>query len=72
MILGYSDRSATVPRENAKDICPGNNGVFKPTIIRAGTVIGTWQRTKKQITFFDQQDEVAREEVNQAMCELPL
>lgn len=72
MILGYSDRSATVPPENARDICPGNNGVFKPTIIRAGTAIGTWQRTKKQITFFDQQDEVAREEVNQAMSELPL
>ncbi|WP_418608255.1 DNA glycosylase AlkZ-like family protein [Georgenia sp. SUBG003] len=31
MILGYRDRSATLPPEHADRIVPGGNGIFRPT-----------------------------------------
>jgi hypothetical protein len=43
-ILGYADRSFTVPPAHSGQIVPGNNGMFRPTIISAGQVIGTWKR----------------------------
>lgn len=47
-ILGYRDRSAVLDPEFADAICPGGNGVFKPTIVKDGRVIGTWKRTLKK------------------------
>lgn len=43
--LGYSDRSAIIEREREDLVVPGGNGVFKPTIISAGRVVGTWRRS---------------------------
>lgn len=43
-ILGYTDRSAALAPEHAPLIVPGNNGVFKPTIVVGGRVVGTWSR----------------------------
>lgn len=43
-MLGYKDRSAALPQEYAQKIVPGNNGVFLPTIVIAGQVVGTWKR----------------------------
>ena len=42
-LLGYSDRSTVLDKQHAQKICPGNNGVFSPTVISDGQVIGTWK-----------------------------
>lgn len=43
-LLGYQDRSAALPASLAPHIVPGNNGVFQPTIVVDGAVVGTWRR----------------------------
>ncbi len=43
LVLGYADRSTTVPAEHADRICPGGNGVFRPTVVAAGRAVGTWR-----------------------------
>ena len=44
-VLGYQDRSAAVPAEFADRIVPGGNGVFRPTVLSDGQVVGTWKHT---------------------------
>jgi hypothetical protein len=44
MILGYQDRSATLPPEHSDRIVPGGNGMFRPTVVAGGRVVGTWRR----------------------------
>ena len=44
-LLGYKDRSAVLESRHAEKICPGGNGVFAPTIVFDGRVVGTWKRT---------------------------
>ncbi len=44
-MLGYSDRSPALPAEFAQRIVPGNNGMFLPTVVVDGQVVGTWKRT---------------------------
>lgn len=41
-VLGYTDRSITLPAPHADKIVPGGNGVFKKTIVAGGVVVGTW------------------------------
>jgi hypothetical protein len=43
-LLGYRDRSLVVPPGDADRVAPGSNGLFLPTLVAAGTVIGTWRR----------------------------
>lgn len=43
-LLGYSDRSAALTPEYVERVAPGGNGIFLPTIVAAGRVIGTWRR----------------------------
>ncbi len=43
-LLGYKDRGAVLAGEHAPKIVPGGNGVFLPTIVVAGQVVGTWKR----------------------------
>ena len=45
-LLGYQDRSASLAAEYAQAIVPGNNGMFQPTIVADGRVIGTWRRKR--------------------------
>jgi len=47
-LLGYADRSAALAAEHAPYIVPGGNGIFYPTIISAGRVVGTWKRAFKK------------------------
>jgi len=47
-ILGYADRSAALDPANAERICPGGNGLFRPTVVLDGRVVGTWQRGRRQ------------------------
>ncbi|MCB0163614.1 MAG: AlkZ family DNA glycosylase [Anaerolineae bacterium] len=51
-LLGYRDRSAVLDPVHANKIAPGGNGMFNPTIVIDGQVIGTWKRTlrKKMVT----------------------
>ena len=53
-LLGYQTRSAVLPTEFASRIVPGGNGVFLPTVISDGEVVGTWKRvgtrTKRTLT----------------------
>ncbi|MHB1063910.1 MAG: winged helix DNA-binding domain-containing protein [Georgenia sp.] len=44
LILGYQDRSPTLAPEFADRIVPGGNGMFRPTVVAAGRVVGTWRR----------------------------
>jgi len=44
-LLGYGDRTAALAREHTEAIVPGGNGIFKPTIVADGEVVGTWRRT---------------------------
>jgi hypothetical protein len=46
-ILGYLDRSAALAPEHAQAVVPGNNGMFMPTIVADGEVIGTWKATAR-------------------------
>jgi len=45
-MLGYQDRSPGLPAEFAQRIAPGNNGIFLPTVVVDGAVVGTWKRTE--------------------------
>ncbi len=76
-ILGYQDRRAALPAEFARLIVPGGNGVFRPTVVCDGQVVGTWKHTgrgaKRTISatpFTSFSGEVA-EAVPQAYAALP-
>ena len=43
LMLGYGDSSASLAREHADRICPGANGMFRPTLVLDGKVCGTWR-----------------------------
>ncbi|SDD29525.1 Winged helix DNA-binding domain-containing protein [Sanguibacter gelidistatuariae] len=43
-LLGYSDRSAPLAPHHAPLTVPGGNGVFKPTVVVGGRVVGLWSR----------------------------
>jgi hypothetical protein len=47
-LLGYKDRSTALAAEHASKITPGNNGIFLPTLVVDGKVIGTWKRKQKK------------------------
>ena len=49
-MLGYKDRSAILDPSHVQKITPGNNGMFSPTIVIDGRVVGTWKRTFKKDT----------------------
>ncbi|MBG0739960.1 AlkZ family DNA glycosylase [Paeniglutamicibacter antarcticus] len=46
-LLGYRDRSAALGAEHAPLIVPGNNGMFKPTVVAGGIVAGTWRGVRR-------------------------
>ena len=46
-MLGYQDRCAALDPQFAERILPGGNGVFMPTLVSKGKVVGTWKRTMK-------------------------
>lgn len=43
-LLGYKDRSAQLPAQYADKVVPGSNGIFLPTLLVNGQVVGTWKR----------------------------
>jgi hypothetical protein len=44
-LLGYQDRSAALAPEHSELVVPGKNGLFLPTIVVDGEIVGTWRRT---------------------------
>jgi hypothetical protein len=42
-LLGYTDRSVALDLAHASSVVPGNNGMFMPTIVAGGGVVGTWK-----------------------------
>jgi hypothetical protein len=44
-VLGYGDRRAILDPEHAARIVPGNNGMFRPSVVLRGRIVGTWQWT---------------------------
>jgi hypothetical protein len=48
-VLGYGDRSAVVPAEFAQRIVPGNNGMFRATVVYRGQIVGTWKWTGRGV-----------------------
>jgi hypothetical protein len=44
-VLGYADRSAVLEPEFSGRIVPGGNGMFRPTVVHDGRIVGTWQWT---------------------------
>jgi hypothetical protein len=44
-VLGYADRSAVLDPRFADRIVPGGNGMFRPTVVSDGRIVGTWRRT---------------------------
>jgi hypothetical protein len=47
LLLGYRDRSSTLPLERDLNVFANRNGVPAPTIIYRGQVIATWKRPRK-------------------------
>ncbi len=45
-LLGYTDRTASLAPEHAPLTVPGNNGMFKATIVAGGRVAGTWRKAQ--------------------------
>lgn len=43
-LLGYRNRTAQLDPAHADRIVPGGNGIFRPTVVSAGRVVGTWTR----------------------------
>jgi Winged helix DNA-binding domain len=75
-LLGYQSRTAVLPTEFATRIVPGGNGVFLPTVISDGEVVGTWKRvgtgTKRTLaahplTHFDERVSESIERVYRAL-----
>jgi hypothetical protein len=44
-VLGYGDRGAVLDAEFADRIVPGGNGMFRPTVVSDGRIVGTWRYT---------------------------
>jgi hypothetical protein len=47
MLLGYRERAASLEPVWAERVAPGKNGLFLPTIVDDGRVLGTWRRTRR-------------------------
>lgn len=44
-VLGYADRLFAMTDDEHAALVPGNNGVFKKSVVRNGRVVGTWTRS---------------------------
>lgn len=43
LLLGVTDRSPSLAPEHLARVVPGGNGVFRPTVLHGGRVVGTWR-----------------------------
>jgi hypothetical protein len=47
-LLGYKGRDDVLPREHAGRVVPRGNGMFLPTVVVDGQIVGTWRRTARK------------------------
>lgn len=47
-MLGYGDRSTMMTKEQMQLVVPGSNGMFRPTVVDDGVVVGIWKRAVKK------------------------
>ncbi|MAS37485.1 MAG: hypothetical protein CL610_26030 [Anaerolineaceae bacterium] len=47
-LLGYKDRDAVLDPQHVFKVVPGKNGIFFPTMVVDGRVVGVWKRTFKK------------------------
>jgi hypothetical protein len=73
LVLGYADRTMTVPAEFADRIVPGGNGMFRPTVLSRGRAVGTWGRTRDQVaaTPFTSFEPAVADAILRVSAELP-
>jgi hypothetical protein len=73
LVLGYADRTATVPPDLADRIVPGGNGMFRPTLVHRGVVVGTWARTRTgvEVTPFVGLSAAVQKQVGAVVAALP-
>jgi hypothetical protein len=45
-VLGYQDRTPALAAEHFEKIVPGGNGIFFPTVVVDGEIVGTWKRSE--------------------------
>ena len=64
---GYRDRSAVLDPRHADRIVPGGNGVFHPTLVLDGKVVGTWRRDNRELELFGPLNEAQRSTVDEAL-----
>lgn len=73
-LLGFRDRSLMLDPAHANAVVPGNNGIFRSTVVRGGRVVGTWKRTigKRAVSVTVEQltpfDAVLRSRVESALA----
>lgn len=46
-VLGYKAREIVIDAAHLDRLCPGGNGVFMPSMVLGGRVVGTWRRAHK-------------------------
>ena len=71
-VLGYADREIALDAIAAPRIVPGGNGVFRPTIVVNGRVVGTWRlgnltRGASIVDIFSPLDAAASDSLSQAL-----
>ncbi|GAA4891108.1 winged helix DNA-binding domain-containing protein [Actinomycetospora straminea] len=72
-VLGYADRGHVLAPDEFDRIVPGGNGVFRPTIVQRGRVVGTWTapRGRLEVTPFTALDTRTDAAVARAHARLP-
>ena len=78
LVLGYPDRHYIVPAEHHARLVPGNNGVFRPSAVRRGAILGTWSAKQRAAgreflleSFAESVSEAARAEFARAFASYP-
>lgn len=73
LILGYASRWMTIPQAHAEALVPGNNGVFRKSIISGGTAIGFWRpgRARPTVELFQEPTQAFQRRLDKAFAALP-
>jgi hypothetical protein len=73
-LIGYEDRSAVLAYEDFRKTV-SNNGIFRPTIVVNGQVVGIWKRMLKkdkvivEMEYFTRPDTIIRDQVEKVLSQ---
>ncbi|KAA6327353.1 hypothetical protein EZS27_023653 [termite gut metagenome] len=70
-IISYRDRKAVLPLDNHSKAI-SSNGIFRPTIVANGQVVGLWKKSNAKnesvsLALFESSDVLAKNEINKAI-----